>query len=168
MPYLRRIRSLVGHELLLLPSVTVLIFDEQDQLLLIKHTGTGFWVTPGGMIEPDESPEQAAVREVREETGCEVRLLGMVGVFGGPKYRVRYGNGDEVAYVMTVYRGSIAGGIPAADGGEAAELKFVVARELGPLGVAEWLKDVLAYIGWHPRATKPLGGDAAPEPASSA
>lgn len=148
MPYLRRIRSMVGHELLLLPSVTVLLFDTDDRLLLLKHTKTGRWVAPGGMVEPDESPEQAAVREMREETGCEVHLVDTVGVFGGPKFRVRYDNGDEVAYLMTVYTAKIVRGVPSGSNEEAEEMKFVSRRELAALDTAEWLKEVLSHVGW--------------------
>ena len=148
MPYLRRIRSMVGHELLLLPSVTVLLFDTEDRLLLLKHTKTGRWVAPGGMVEPDESPEQAAVREMREETGCEVHLIDTVGVFGGPKFRVRYDNGDEVAYVMTVYTAKIVRGVPSDSNDEAEEMKFVSRREIGSMNTAEWLKEVLTQVGW--------------------
>jgi phosphoglycolate phosphatase len=148
MPYLRRIRSMVGHELLLLPSVTVLVFDPDDRLLLLKHTNTGRWIAPGGMVEPDESPEQAAVREMREEIGCDVRLLDTIGVFGGPKFRVRYDNGDEVAYVMTVYTAQIEEGVPSGSSAEAEEMRFVSRRELAALDTAEWLKEVLSHVGW--------------------
>jgi phosphoglycolate phosphatase len=148
MPYLRRIRSMVGHELLLLPSVTVLLFDADDRLLLLKHTKTGRWVAPGGMVEPDESPEQAAVREMREETGCDVSLVDTVGVFGGPKFRVRYDNGDEVAYVMTVYTARVERGVPSGSSDESEEMKFVSEREISALDTAEWLKEVLSHVGW--------------------
>lgn len=134
---------MVGHELLLLPSVTVLVFDEEGRVLLARHRGTGRWVAPGGMVEPDESPPEAAVREVREETGCEVELRGVVGAFGGPKFRVKYRNGDEVAYVMTVYRGTITHGVPAPNGEETTDVRFVVPEDLGSLEVAEWVPEVL-------------------------
>jgi ADP-ribose pyrophosphatase YjhB (NUDIX family) len=54
-------------------------------------------------IEQGETPEQAAIREMREETGLIVRLTGIVGVFGGPDFVVRYENGDRTSYVMTVF-----------------------------------------------------------------
>jgi 8-oxo-dGTP pyrophosphatase MutT (NUDIX family) len=148
MPYLRRIRSMVGHELLLLPSVTVLVFDADDRLLLLRHTNTRRWIAPGGMVEPDESPEQAAVREMREEIGCDVRLVDTIGVFGGPKFRVRYDNGDEVAYVMTVYTAQIEQGVPSAASAEADQMRFVSHREVAALDTAEWLKEVLSHVGW--------------------
>jgi 8-oxo-dGTP pyrophosphatase MutT (NUDIX family) len=147
-PYLRRIRSLVGRELLLLPSVTVLLFDSEGRLLLLQHSKTGRWVAPGGMVEPDESPEQAALREMREETGCDVRLDEVVGVFGGPEFRVRYDNGDEVAYVMTVYTAALERGTPTAASDEAVAMRFVSEREVASLETAQWLDVVLSRIGW--------------------
>lgn len=99
--YIRRTKEKIGHELLL-PSVTILLFNESDRLLLVRHSNRGVWVAPGGMIEPDEAPLDAAHREMKEETGCEVELLRVLGVYGGPEFRVTYENGDEVGYVMTV------------------------------------------------------------------
>ena len=46
------------------------------KILLIKHKKNGRWTQPGGHIEGDETPEEAALREVYEETGLRVRLLG--------------------------------------------------------------------------------------------
>ena len=122
MSYLQRIREKVGNELLVLPSVTVLLFNEAGHVLLVKHRGTGKWVAPGGMIEPDEEPGVAARREMLEETGCEVRLESIRGVYGGPELRVRYENGDQVSYVMTVYEARLVSGDPRPDGDETVDL----------------------------------------------
>jgi len=54
----------------------------------------------GGAIEPDESPQEAAVREALEEVGVQVELTNLRAVLGGPEFRFRYKNGDEVAYVQ--------------------------------------------------------------------
>jgi len=54
-----------------------LIFDDQNRLLLLRrHTkdlGGGLWATPGGRQEPDEDPLTTALREVKEETGLELK-----------------------------------------------------------------------------------------------
>ena len=83
-PFLAQLRQKVGHDLLLLPSVTVLAFNAEGQVLLVRHANNNVWVAPGGMIEVDEAPAEAARREMGEETGCEVELLGILGVYGGP------------------------------------------------------------------------------------
>lgn len=57
--------------------VSVYVYDEKEQkVLLIKHKKMGLWVQPGGHVEPNESMEEAAIREVYEETGLTVELLG--------------------------------------------------------------------------------------------
>src|SRR5262249_30102470 len=94
--YLRNLRSKVGPTLLLVPSVTGLVFDDDGRVLLVRHSNGGVWVAPGGAIDPGETPQDALVREVWEETGLRVMPKRMCGVFGGPEFHVQYANGDEV------------------------------------------------------------------------
>lgn len=59
------------------PTARVLLLDDADRLLLFRgfgDDGSTFWFPPGGALEPGETAEQAAVREVREETGASVEL----------------------------------------------------------------------------------------------
>ena len=58
---------------ILRPAARVLLIDEQDRVLLLRaNVGMGdVWITPGGALEPGETAEQAALRELREETGVE-------------------------------------------------------------------------------------------------
>ncbi len=142
--YIRRLRAKIGSELLLLPSVTVLAFDANERVVLVRHSNQGLWVAPGGMIEPDETPEAAALREMREETGYEVELLRILGVYGGrPEFRIQYRNGDEAAYVMTVYEARLRAGSPRPDGEEVLEVGLFSADEASDLPMASWLPIVL-------------------------
>src|SRR5580698_10871393 len=106
-PHVRRLREKVGHDLLLLPSTSVLPRDSAGRLLLVRLIDTGNWATIGGAVEPDESPRECAVREAEEESGVSVRLGEVLGVLGGPEYRVTYPNGDETAYVVTVFDATV-------------------------------------------------------------
>src|SRR6516225_2159666 len=110
--YLRAVRAKIGHDLLMLQSATVMLFDGTDRLLLARDTDSGLWMTIGGAIEPDEAPADAAVREVWEETGLLVEPSGILGVFGGPEFRITYPNGDNVSYIVTVFAARLVGGEP--------------------------------------------------------
>jgi 8-oxo-dGTP pyrophosphatase MutT (NUDIX family) len=72
--HIARLRAVVGHELLLLPAVSVLPVDEAGRVLLIRHAGhDDGWGVLGGAIDVGESPAAAAVRETREEISADVR-----------------------------------------------------------------------------------------------
>jgi 8-oxo-dGTP pyrophosphatase MutT (NUDIX family) len=123
-PHLKWIRQMVGHELLVLPSVSVLPRDDHGRILLVRIIDTGEWATIGGSIEPDESPEQTAVRETREEAGVTVALGRLLGVFGGPEFRITYPNGDQVSYVTTVFDATVTAGTPGPDGDETSDVRW--------------------------------------------
>ncbi|MDD5163431.1 MAG: NUDIX domain-containing protein [Candidatus ainarchaeum sp.] len=55
---------------------TALIFDENKKMLLVDHKRLGLWLPPGGHIEEEENPEEALLREIKEETGFEIEILG--------------------------------------------------------------------------------------------
>jgi 8-oxo-dGTP pyrophosphatase MutT (NUDIX family) len=102
--YAMGLRGLVGSRLLLLPSVAAVIHDHAGNLLLQeKDSGEG-WSLPAGAIEPGETPQEAVVREVMEETGLTVLPASILGVFGGHGFRYTYPNGDQVEYVVTLFK----------------------------------------------------------------
>jgi 8-oxo-dGTP pyrophosphatase MutT (NUDIX family) len=131
--YLRAVRARVGHDLVLLPAVSVLIWDDDGRLLLMRAADTGRWQTIGGMVDPDESPWDAARREALEESGLTVRLDRLRAALGGPGYRVHYPNGDLCSYVSIVFDASVESGEPTLDDDEVAELRWFRLPELAGL-----------------------------------
>jgi 8-oxo-dGTP pyrophosphatase MutT (NUDIX family) len=147
--HVARLRAFVGHELLLIPSVSVIPVDAGAGLLLVRHRGHGTaWDVLGGAVEPAESPAAAAVREAREEIGTDVRLLRLLGVLGGPAYEVRYPNGDRTAYVTSVYEAEIVTGTPAADGDELGDVAWFTREELPALELSPFARAVLTETGY--------------------
>ena len=138
--YVRQLRERVGHQLLLLPSAAVALLDDRKRLLLGLHADRGIWVLPGGLIEPGEVPADAAMRETWEETGLEVELTGVLGVYGGPDFLVDYANGDCASYVATIFRGRIIGGDARPDGNEILELRYFSAAELSSVARPKWIE----------------------------
>jgi 8-oxo-dGTP pyrophosphatase MutT (NUDIX family) len=145
-PYIRELRAQVGSARLLLPSVSVHLFDERGRLLLVRLREGGEWSTPGGLVEPDESPANAAVREVWEETGLLIRAERILGAYGGPECVVRYGNGDESQYVIIAIGGTVVDGFPTPDLDETVETRFWSEREAGGLPLAPWLRAYLREV----------------------
>src|SRR5512143_1537159 len=103
MSYLSELREFVGHRPLLMVGATVLVFDRQNRLLLLKRVDNRCWGPPGGAVEPGEIVEEAAARETLEETGLQLDRLSLFDVFSGEEQFYRYPNGDEVHNVTIVY-----------------------------------------------------------------
>ena len=143
-PYLRQLRERVGPELLLVPSVTAVIYDEHGRILLARHAESDVWVAPGGSVDPHESPADAVVRETWEETGLSVRPAALLGVYGGREFLVTYANGDRVAYLMTVFECGIVEGTARPDGVETLELRWVSEADIAGLRLPVWAHVVLA------------------------
>ncbi len=132
--YYKRLRDKVGHDLLMMPSVAAVIHNGEGRVLMMRHSADGKWSLPAGAIEPGETPSQAVVREVAEETGLEVVPARVLGVFGGPDYRVTYPNGDLVEYCVVVFACEVSGGTLEAVDGEALELGWFDPATPPPMG----------------------------------
>lgn len=123
--YIRSLRARIGNQLLEVPTVTIAVFDDAGRVLMVRTIEDGRWCTPGGMMEPLETPADAAVREMWEETGLHVEPTRILGVFGGPDCAVEYGNGDRIAWVATLFAARVVGGVARPDGVETDALRFV-------------------------------------------
>lgn len=149
-PYVRALRDQVGAARLLLPSVAALIYDDAGRLLLVRQRDGGVWSTPGGSMEPDETPADAVVRETWEETGLLVEPRRIAGVYGGPEFIVRYPGGDETQYVMIVFECVILRGEPRPDGDETMEVRYWSADEAADLPLAGWLRTMIGTFFSRP------------------
>ncbi len=98
------------------PTVDVIIEREDGQILLIKRKNPPpGWALPGGFVDCGESLEQAAIREVLEETGLEVELLEQFHAYSDPAR-------DPRQHTLSVVFIGVAGGTPrAGDDAERAQ-----------------------------------------------
>lgn len=122
MEYWKQLRQKVGHDKVILTCAGAAIFDGNNRVLLQKRTDKDCWSFPGGTMDLGESAEETAVREVREETGLEVAVSELVGIYS--KYSDEYQNGDKSQPVLFLFKCYIIGGDLCCDGDETSELKY--------------------------------------------
>lgn len=128
--YIMDLRKIVGHRPLLQVGASVILEDKQGRVLLQKRTDNHCWGYPGGSIELDERVEDAAARELFEETGLTANHMELFGVFSGKELHYVYPNGDEVSNVDIVFLCRDYSGSLRLDAEESEDLCFFEAGQL--------------------------------------
>lgn len=124
MDYISSLRDKVGHTPVILVGALVLIFNKDKQVLLQLRRDNESWGLPGGTMELGESFEEAATREVYEETHLEIQNLKFIRNFSGKDYHMVYPNGDEAYTVTALFESEEYEGELSADIKETQNLKF--------------------------------------------
>ncbi len=92
------------------PGAGVFIRDGRGRVLLVRRADSGNWTLPGGMQEIGETITQTAVREVGEETGLQIRLTGLIGIYTDPGHVMAYDDGQVRQEFVVLFSGQITGG----------------------------------------------------------
>ena len=101
--YYKELRKRTGHMSLVLPHSVVLLFNDKNEILLEERSDDGYFDFPGGGIDLKESGEEAAKRELFEETGLIADELEFFKVYSGEITHYVYFNGDEIYGVDLIY-----------------------------------------------------------------
>ncbi len=132
-PYIRWLRSKIGTDPIKAPGAGVVVRDELGRVLLGLRADNGLWGILGGWVSPGESVREAARREAREESGHEVELTGLLGIYSAPDLtRTTYPNGDRAEFVNVIFEGRLGREVGERDG-ETLELRFFAPGELPEL-----------------------------------
>lgn len=93
-------------------GASAVIFDDAGRLLLHRRADNHHWALPGGGMDPGESIAETCRREVREETGLEVEIVRLVGIYSDPSRHAiaRYPNGDVHQILNVCFECRIIGG----------------------------------------------------------
>ena len=101
--YIKEMRKLVGHRTILQCAASIICINEKEQILLGRRTDNHLWGYAGGSVEIDEKVEDAAKRELLEETGLTADTVEFFFINSGPETHYVYPNGDEVSNIEIIY-----------------------------------------------------------------
>lgn len=116
---------------------TAVVLDTDGQTVLLhKREDFRLWALPGGGVEDDETPEQAAIRETFEETGYHIVIEKLIGQYHRP----------QLNDIRIVYQGRVVGGQPIERGSETVKVGWFAPSELPKVlapSVGEIIEDAL-------------------------
>lgn len=152
MGYVEELRTMVGHRPLILVGAVTVIVDECGRLLLEERKfPEGVWGLAGGLMELGESTEDAAKREVFEETGLVVNDLKLINVYSGNNHFTRAENGDEFFVVTAAYFAETYEGQLKVNKRESISFEFFYAQELPERIVKSHRRIIEEYLEkFHP------------------
>ncbi|GAA1544516.1 NUDIX domain-containing protein [Actinomadura kijaniata] len=113
----------------LVPSVNVVVTNDNGEILMIRRTDNDNWAVPGGAIDLGESIAEAGIRETKEETGIDIEITGLIGLYSDPKHVIHYTSNDEVRQEFSILlTARPVGGTPRLSD-ESREVTWVPAEE---------------------------------------
>jgi len=128
--YFKNLRALVGTIPILVCGASIIVENEQDEILLQLRKDNDCWGYPGGVVDINEVVEDAAIRELYEETGITAHALTLFGVFSGPEHFHVYPHGDQISIVDIVYLCKDYSGEPTPDYTESMDVRFFSIHDL--------------------------------------
>ena len=128
----------------LVPSVTAVVRNNLEQLLLIHKVDNDLWALPGGAMDIGESVADAAVREVAEETGVTIEVTGIVGIYTDPKHVMAYDDGEVRQQFSVCFFANYVNGTPREDGTETKAAKWVDLEALSHLNIHQSMRTRIA------------------------
>jgi 8-oxo-dGTP diphosphatase len=118
------------------------VVERDGQVLLVRLNygpRDGHWALPGGLVENDETTEEAAIRETKEETGFEVALDGLLATWMRPGFPI----------LIVIYRAHITSGVLRIAPDEASEAAFFPKAQLPPLEEIAWPSTAYGLDAWR-------------------
>jgi ADP-ribose pyrophosphatase YjhB (NUDIX family) len=123
----------------IVPAVTAFVMNDAGEVLLERRSDNGRWGMPGGVQEIGESITQTVVREVKEETGVDVEVVGLVGIYTDPGHVIAFGDGEVRQEFSLCFRARPVGG-EIGSSAESYEVRWIPGAKLGELNLSESTK----------------------------
>ncbi|MFI9780394.1 NUDIX domain-containing protein [Streptomyces sp. NPDC051956] len=116
----------------LVVAASAVVTDAQGRILLQRRRDNDLWALPGGGMDMSDSLPGTAVREVKEETGLDVEITGLVGTYTDPRHVIAYSDGEVRRQFNVCFTARVTGG-ELAISDESTELRFVAPGEMESL-----------------------------------
>jgi ADP-ribose pyrophosphatase YjhB (NUDIX family) len=116
----------------IVPAASALVTDANGAILMQLRTDNGFWALPGGTMQFGESISATAVRETKEETGLDIEITGLVGIYTDPRHIIAYADGEARQQFNVCFTARVIGGMLASSS-ESAAVEFVDTGRMGTL-----------------------------------
>ncbi|HWU08009.1 MAG TPA: NUDIX domain-containing protein [Streptomyces sp.] len=116
----------------LVVAASAVVTDDKGRILLQRRKDNDLWALPGGGMDMTDSLPGTAVREVKEETGYDVEITGLVGTYTDPRHVIAYSDGEVRRQFNVCFRARIVGGSLAVSD-ESTEVRFVGPAEIDAL-----------------------------------
>ena len=131
------------------PASAVAIVND-NKILMLKRKDNGKWTMPGGTMELTESLTECAIREFKEETNVDVKILDVIGTYTDPDIRIEYSDGEVRREFTVVYYGTAVGDYSVEIDDESSKYRWVELEDVESLPMAESqrrrINDVCNYL----------------------
>jgi mutator protein MutT len=115
-------------------AVSAFIQNEHGRILMIRRTDNDMYSIPGGQVEPGETLTQAAIREVKEETGIDIHVIELIGLYSDPSHVIAYDDGEVRQEFSICFRAQPING-ELRTSSESKEVRWIELTQLASLNI---------------------------------
>jgi ADP-ribose pyrophosphatase YjhB (NUDIX family) len=133
----------------LVPAASAIVTNERGEILMQRRVDNNFWALPGGTMDFGETIVQTAEREVREETGLDVRVDGIIGTFSDPRHIIEYSDGEVRQQFNICFHATLLGG-ELRSSNESKEVRWIPPKQLEDLEIHRTTRLRLEQFLQHP------------------
>jgi ADP-ribose pyrophosphatase YjhB (NUDIX family) len=139
----------------LVPGASAPVVDEHGQVLMHRRSDSGNWSLPGGIMDIGETLGECVIREVKEETGLDIELTGLLGIYTDPAHVIAYADGEVRQEFNITYLGQVTGGTIVISH-ESTDVRFIDPTEFDHIPIHDTVRLRLCHHAEH-RPTPYLG-----------
>jgi ADP-ribose pyrophosphatase YjhB (NUDIX family) len=132
----------------LVPGGSALVTDQHGRILMQRRTDSGNWSLPGGVMDIGETLQQCVIREVKEETGLDITITGLLGIYTDPAHVIAYADGEVRQEFNITYLAHVTGGTITVSN-ESTEVRFIDPTELDHLPIHDTVRLRLRHHAEH-------------------